>query len=139
MKLVLSSGDVFVLRFDSGEEIISWLIRFTQENKITAAAISGIGSSKEAELGYYDIAAKEYRKKIYSRELEVVGLSGNISVLNNEPVIHLHGVLSNENYDTVGGHIHRLVVSATIEITIMVLRGEIHRKPDSETGLNLLD
>lgn len=138
MKQALSSDNTVVLRLDSGEEVR----KFALENKTTYALISGLGSSKEAELGYYDLDSKEYRKKTYSARLEVVSLAGNIALLNGELAVHMHGPFSTDEYAVLGGHVHRLIrliTNPTMEIAITVLQGEMHRKPDSSTGLNLLD
>jgi predicted DNA-binding protein with PD1-like motif len=128
-----------IARFDPGEELITGLARLADEKNIGAAALSGIGSAAEVELGYYDVAAKEYRKKVFPEKMELVGLSGNISVLNGEKSVHLHGAFSREDYGMVGGHVHRLVVSATVEVVFEIFPATITRRKSEETGLNLMD
>lgn len=128
-----------IVRFDPGEEVASGLARLADEKNIGAAAVSGIGSAAKVELGYYDIAAKEYRKKVFPEKMELVSLSGNIGVLNGEKSVHLHGAFSREDYSTVGGHVHRLVVSATVEVIIEIFSATVTRRKSEEAGLNLMD
>ena len=139
MKLILSSASAMIVRFDPGEELVAGLARFANEKNIGAAAISGIGSAAEIELGYYDVAAKEYRKKVFPEKMELVSLSGNIGVLNGEKSVHLHGAFSREDYSMVGGHVHRLVVSATVEAVVEIFSATVTRRKSEETGLNLMD
>lgn len=139
MKRILSLNDIFVLRFDSGEEVVSGLKEFALENKIISALVSGVSSSKEAELGYYDVNSGEYVKKTYIERLEVVNLTGNIAVLENGPTIHLHGSFSTREYGVLGGRVHNLVTNATMEVSVKVLSEKIERKHDPTTGLNLLE
>ena len=139
MKLVVAKDDTCVLRFDSDEEIVFELMRLADEKNINAAEVSGIGSVSEVELGYYDLDSKEYRKKVFSERMEMVSLKGNLSVSDGTKSAHLHGVFSGPDYQAVGGHVHRAAVSATAEIIVRVLQGELKRRKDAEIGLNLLD
>ncbi|MCL5006989.1 MAG: DUF296 domain-containing protein [Patescibacteria group bacterium] len=138
MKQVLISGDTAVLRFNLGEEIISGLEDFAARQNIAAATVSGTGSASEVELGYYDINAKEYKKKTFSEKMETVGLLGNIALLDGKPSAHIHGTFANKDYQLIGGHVHRLVVNATMETAVNRLAGAIKRERDPEIGLNLI-
>ncbi|MBI4033986.1 MAG: DNA-binding protein [Candidatus Brennerbacteria bacterium] len=143
MRRILSNTWHEILRFDEGEDIVAGILGFARENKIEAAWLSAIGSAKEIELGFYDLEKKKYLDKTFKKPLEVVEASGTISVLDSKPALHLHGVFSDENYQTLGGHIHKLVANATVEVFIHKLgesgSARLERKRDPETGLNLLD
>lgn len=148
MKPIISSRDqerVFVLRFDAGVEIIAGLKDFCNKNKITAGQFSGIGSSGDLILSYYNLKTKEYEDKRFEEDLEVLSLSGNIGIWhnseeNNEDVIvHAHGVFSDRAMVTLGGHVKKLIVSATCEIFLRSIPDDsIIRKFDEKTGLRLI-
>ena len=40
---------------------------------------------------------------------------------------------------THGGHVNELYISATCEMILRLIPGEVGRKPDAVTGLNLFD
>ena len=50
---------------------------------------------------------------------------------------HLHMSAGNGRGEVFGGHLNRAEVSATCEMIIRILPGEVDRYADAETGLNL--
>jgi len=135
---VLTDDEKVVLRFDPGEEVFSGLVRFAKEAGIDAALVSGLGSSSEVELGFYDKDEKEYQKTSFIEPMEILNITGNVGLLDTEITVHLHGSFGLPNYQMIGGHIHRLVVNTTVELMLDTMGGEINREYDEETGLNLL-
>ncbi len=138
MKLILQDNRRFVLRFDKGEDVIVGTTQFLKEQNITACTISGIGSCASIELGYYNEHLKDYRKKPFFEELEILSLIGNGGVKDGQPIVHVHGVFSRTDFSVVGGHVFKADVSATAEISIIKLDGEIKRELNPEFNLNLL-
>ncbi len=139
MKLVLRDGRQKLLRFDKGEDIIKGLLKFMEEQKISACIFNGIGSSLEIELGYYNQHSKEYEKKSFIEDLEVISLIGNGSLLKGKPTIHAHGSFGRKGYSVIGGHVFKLITLATCEIFLTTLEGKIERKNNSDWKLNLFD
>lgn len=137
MEVVFSDKKQDVLRFDPDEDAVLSLVKHVLEEKISAAWISGIGSAREVELGFYDKFDKEYRKQVFNEEMEVVNLSGNVGILNKKPVVHLHGSFGLYDYRVVGGHVHSLIVNTTVEMYLDKIDGVLKRGYDGNTGLNL--
>lgn len=138
MKLLLKDDQRYFLRFDSGEEVLGCLKKFLTNENIFASAFNAIGASKTAELSYFNLETKKYQNKIFEEDLEIVSLTGNSGVLDREVVLHSHTVLSKNDFSTVGGHVIKLVVSATCEMFLIKLDGRMERKLDLESNLNLL-
>ena len=69
----------------------------------------------------------------------MISLNGNITRKDGCPYLHLHIALSDENYNLYGGHLNSAVISITAEIYINILNGEINRRVNPETSLNILD
>ena len=59
--------------------------------------------------------------------------------MNSEVYVHCHAVFSNANMEAIAGHLKDAIVSATCEIFLVKLDGEIERKYDDNIGLNLMD
>jgi len=131
-------GNIFIIRLEKGEEIITTLSKFLSKKKISSAFFSGIGAVEKAVIGFYDLNEKKYFWREFM-ECEVVSLSGNVSILDDRPFIHSHVVLSDISYNCFGGHLREATAGATLEIKLEMLDGKIARKFDTVTGLNLLD
>lgn len=131
-------GNKYVLRLDKGEEIVQTVTRFCKEEGISLGQISGIGAIEKLEIGYFQVSTKEYHTKTLEGDMEILGLSGNISAMKGDTYIHFHIVISDENLNAFGGHLNRAVISATGEIIIDVIEGSIDREFNEEIGLNLI-
>jgi predicted DNA-binding protein with PD1-like motif len=138
MKKILQQERVAILRFDKGEEVIEEIRVYCKNNNIKTGLISAIGAIEEVELGYYDIDQQKYHLKELKEGLEIASLLGNVSILDNELIVHAHGVFSDKNMEVRAGHIMRMVVAATCEVELRILDGLITREYSKEIGLNLM-
>lgn len=138
MQQVHQDGSTIVLRFARGEEVIGALRDFCQQRGIAAAEFRAIGACSAVTLSFYDLAAQTYRDQMITEELEICGLLGNVSRLDQAVVIHAHGTFSDRQGNVRGGHVKRVVVAATCELFLTVVDGELRRVPDPEVGLPLL-
>lgn len=139
MKIVLEEGRKFLLRFDKNEDVVEGIPKFMKEQGTTACVFNGLGSALEIELGYYNKNSKEYERKSFKEDLEVISLVGNGSLIKGEPAIHAHGSFGRKDYSVIGGHVFKLITLATCEIYLTKLEGNLKRKKDSNWNLNLLD
>lgn len=98
----------------------------------------GIGAASETVISWYNPHVQTYKDKILKEDLEIVSLTGNVSLLAGEVILHSHGTFSDKNFETFGGHVKKLVISATCELWLRVFTSGILRKPNNEVGLNLL-
>jgi predicted DNA-binding protein with PD1-like motif len=129
----------YFVRIDRGEEIVATLTRFLAEKDIGCGALTGIGAVDSPELGLFTMTTKEYRRRRFPGEYEIVALTGNVSSLEGKPFAHLHGLFSDVECQVVGGHVFEAVVGVTCEIDLAVYPGEMKRLRDPATSLNLLD
>ena len=139
MKIVLKDNRRYILRFDKGEEVFIQLQEFLMQENIAAAAFNAIGACGEIEVGYFNINLKDYRKKPFYEELEIVSLIGNSVMSEGKPMVHAHGMFSRADFTTLGGHVFKLVVSVTCEMFLIKLDGQMNRKLDEGTNLKLLE
>lgn len=138
MKTVLGDDAHGVIRFDKGEEVVAGLQAFLESQGLSACAISAIGSCSSVELGFYNEHLKDYRKKVFLENLEIVSLSGTGGVLDGKPVLHLHGAFGRTDFSLIGGHVFQLVPAATCEVVLTKLPGALARALDPNWNLKLL-
>ncbi|WP_202319755.1 PPC domain-containing DNA-binding protein [Archaeoglobus neptunius] len=124
------------LRLDYGRGIVEQLSSFLEEKNIQTALISGIGAVRNAEIGYYDQNRKEYVKRKIDMPMEILSLTGNVSLKDGKPFPHIHVVLGVDG-DIYGGHLFEAEVFAC-ELFLVALKGErLERHHDAQTGLYL--
>lgn len=99
--------------------------------------MSAIGAVGSFTAGVFDTKTKQYRANEFEGNFEIVSLSGTVDRMNGAYYAHLHMSAGNEKGEVFGGHLNRAVVSATCEMTLTLIDGEIDRCFDEEVGLNL--
>lgn len=129
----------FVIRLEKGEAALTTLTEFCKTENIFSANFNGIGAFESVELGFYHLDKKEYSWKKFDAAIEVVSLTGNVSLVDNMPFLHIHTVLSDEKFQTVGGHLKEAVVGATLEIFMQTVDLQLNRAMNDEIGLKLLN
>ncbi len=129
-------GGHALVRLEKGEELIEALSLFTQKTGKTSS-FTVLGAATEAELGFYHLGSKKYDWKSFKGEFEIVGGAGNTAYFDGLPVVHFHITLAGDDYKAFGGHVRRLVVGATCEVTVIFHEKRLNRAKNDEVGLNL--
>ena len=130
-------NDKYVVRLDKEEEVIDKITELCKLENITLGTVSALGATDYIKIGLYDVNAKEYISTIMEEPMEITSLIGNISTMNNEIYLHLHINVSDRNMNVKGGHLNECRISATCEIIISKIDGNIDRVKAEEIGLNL--
>lgn len=130
--------DTFVVRLNKGEEVIESLKELCQREDIKLAEITGLGASNLVEIGVFNVNTKEYNTKVFEGMFEITSLIGNATRKDGEVYLHIHINFGDEEGIVKGGHLVRTIISATSEIIIRKIYGEVERKLSDEIGLNLL-
>ncbi len=130
-------GYKYIIRIDKGEEIVSTLKSFCIEQNIKLGTIQGIGATNKATIGLFLTETKSYQKKELTGDMELAPLMGNISTMNGEIYLHLHANLCDSENRAYAGHLNEAYCSATFEVVIDQIEGEVDREFSDEIGLNL--
>jgi uncharacterized protein len=72
-------------------------------------------------------------------QVEVLSLIGDVATFNEEPVEHMHAVVSNPDGTTAGGHVFELNVNPTLEIFITINANPLKKGLDNVSGMKLID
>src|SRR4029079_15256776 len=92
----------WALIFDTGDEVLSPLLAFATRQQVTAARFSAIGAFREATLGYFDWASKQYEKIPVREQVEVLSLVGDVALEGDAPTVHEHVVVGKHPRSTRG-------------------------------------
>ena len=130
-------NNTIVARIDRKEEILEKIKEIALKENIKLANINALGATDECEVGVYNVEEKQYHKNNFKGAYEIVSLTGSINTMNGEFYSHLHMSCGDEQGHVIGGHLNKAIVSATCEMFIYILDGEVDRFKDDITGLNL--
>jgi predicted DNA-binding protein with PD1-like motif len=133
-----STQTVHVGRFDKGSDILPALEIFCAEHDIRTGWVQVMGAVSRVRLAFYDQSTQRYEGKDFVGAYEIVSGTGNISMKEGRPFAHLHMVLSDNQFQTVAGHVMACEVFAA-EFMLTALTGPdvLVRSFDEATGLHL--
>lgn len=134
------NGKVIIRILSRGEDIYKAIESVAIEHNIVAGIFNMIGAVSEAVIGYFDDSKKEYIKKTFKKDMEIVSCMGNITRKSDgSVVVHGHIALADENTNMYGGHLFPgTLAGATGEIFILPMEKTIVREQDKHTGLFLI-
>jgi len=133
-----SVGQAYILKPPFGSDLLPELESYVRANHINLAWLSGVGAVSRATIRYYDQPKQTWLDLDLDQRLEVAGLWGNVSLLNGEPIVHVHCVLADETGRCYGGHLGSNTLVFNLEILLTTLSGPaVIRKMDPQTGLTI--
>lgn len=130
---------VFILILDQGEEPFKAITEFANRERIDGASITAIGAFSEAEVGWFDLAARKYKPIVVKEQCEVLSLMGDIAQGDDgKASLHLHAVLGLQDGSLRGGHFLSGSVQPTLEVTITETIEHLRRKKRADLGIALI-
>ena len=132
------SNNVVAIRLDIGENIVECIKSVARLYDVKSAIVSGIGATDKFTCGVFNPVTREYKENHFLGTYEILSLCGNLTQMNEEPYVHLHIIVGDENCASIGGHLIEARISATAEIFLQIIDQPIDRIRDDDIGLNLL-
>lgn len=130
------AGYLMVLR--QGDDIFEQLEMLTNTEKIKSANFTGMGFVN-AKFGFFNKETKEYDPKDFS-EVEMASMNGSIAWQKNKVSLHVHGVVTDKNFQAFGGHMLAATVSTgSVEILITLHDKKLERVMEQPLGANVLN
>ena len=130
-------GNKIIARIDKGEEILTTIKEISLTENIKLASVQALGATDEFTVGVYKVDEKKYYSNEFKGYFEIVSLTGTINTMDGEFYTHIHMSAGNDKGEVFGGHLNKAIVSATCEMVIDIIDGNVDRKYDEETGLNV--
>ena len=129
----------YAVIFGKGDEALSGLLEFAEKYNITSAHFTAIGALDGADVAWFDLRRKQYKKIPIAGQVEVIAMVGDIALYQGKPVIHSHMVVGAEDGTTHGGHVLDAHVSPTLEVMVTVDPFTMQKRFDPDTDLTLID
>ncbi|MDN3693201.1 DNA-binding protein [Chryseobacterium tructae] len=130
---------IYIVSLKSHSNIVEALTDFVQNQNIQAGEVTGIGAVSEATLRFFSFETKSYVDKTFHEQMEVANISGNVSVIEGKPVLHLHITLGRQDYTALAGHLLEAKINGAGEFILYPLHTRAVKIKDLETGINFYD
>jgi predicted DNA-binding protein with PD1-like motif len=129
----------FIGRFECDDDLLQALTDFCKKENVRLGTFNVVGAVKNAKLGYYNQEQQEYAGCVaIDKKLEIASCLGNISLKDEEIMVHAHIVLADWQGKALGGHLMPGTKIFAAEFQIQEYTGaELHRARDEKTGLPL--
>ena len=138
---VVEDADVvtYVVVCDPGDEAVGALTQFAQAEDLEAASIAAVGAFEHAVVGWFDRAAKDYRRIAVDEQCEVLSLLGDVAEGQDGPILHMHTVLGLSDGTTRGGHLLEGKVFPTLEVVVTETPAELRKVMRPDLGIAVID
>jgi uncharacterized protein len=138
-KVLNENGErTFAVIFESGDEALSGLTRFAEEQNLAASRFTAIGAFSDVVLGYFDWEKKDYVRIPVDEQVEVLSLIGDVALEGTRPKVHAHVVLGLSDGSARGGHLLEAHVRPTLEVILTESPSYLARVHDAASGLPLI-
>lgn len=109
---LLNSGEApaYLLVFHTGQEVMKGLLAFAKKYDLAAGHLTGIGALSGAVIGYFDPEKNAYLRHQEDGQAELLSLTGNLALNDNEPFFHIHVALGLRDGSARGGHLFEATV-----------------------------
>jgi uncharacterized protein len=104
-----------------------------------AAQVTAIGAFQRATIGWFDPAAKQYRRNPVDEQCELLSLIGDVAMGEDGPALHVHAALGLSDGTTRGGHLLEGQVYPTLEAVVTETPAELRKVMRPDLGLALID
>jgi uncharacterized protein len=138
---VVEDADVvtYVVVCDPGDEAVSALTQFARAERLEAAQITAVGGFERATVGWFDRAARDYRRIQVNEQCELLSLIGDVAEGEDGPIVHVHAVLGLSDGTTRGGHLLEGRVFPTLEAIVTETPAELRKIMRPDIGIALID
>ena len=124
-----------VLSLFKGDRLRACVENLAQQEGIVGARVHAIGVLKDPEIGWYELETRGYHKQVFAGLWEVISLTGNLTLLDDKPLLHAHVAMSGHDYKVVGGHLFDGTVGIVLEMFIEPLTEPLYRRTCEDIGL----
>lgn len=136
----ITPKEKYIGKLQHGADLLEELTEACKEQNIQLGRVEAIGAVQKAVIGYYHQDKREYEFLTLDQHLEILNLTGNISIKDGEAMVHAHITLADAKGNAFGGHLSPGTIVFACECIIEAFDGPtLERGFDEVTGLPLWD
>jgi len=129
------AGYLMVLR--QGDDVFAHLQQLAEKEQIPSASFTGMGFVN-AKFGFFNQQTRQYEPREFN-DVELASMTGSIAWKQQQPSLHIHGVVSGRDFAAHGGHMLSATVgTGSLEIMIVVHDKRLERVVVQPLGANVL-
>jgi predicted DNA-binding protein with PD1-like motif len=129
---------VLMGKLPKGADLLEALTDVCRRENVRLAKVEALGAVRRAQVGFYDQTRRAYETMGLDGAMEILSLSGNVSLRDDAAVVHIHAIFGDRSGRAYGGHVMPGCEVFACEYAITVLEGaELSRAFDEATGLPL--
>jgi uncharacterized protein len=138
---IIEDADVvtYVVVCAPGDEAVAALEQFARAERLEASQVTAVGGFERATVGWFDHAAKDFRRIPVEEQCEVISLIGDIAEDRDGPSLNVQVVLGLSDGTTRGGHLIEGRVFPTLEVVVTENPAELRKVTHPELGVALID
>ena len=130
---------IFVVVFQTGDELAEGLLQFAKEQKLSAASFTAVGALSSVRLGWFGWDTKTYEPSVtLDEQVELLSMIGDVALKDGEPVVHAHVVIGRKDGTAHGGHLLTAHIRPTCEVVLTESPAHLQKFIDPESGLALI-
>ncbi len=132
------SKRTFIGQLPTGADLYESISKICIEEDIKVGKVTALGAVSQAAVAYYNQKKKRYKPVKFKKHLEILNCTGNVSLKDGKPFVHVHATFADNKGKVFGGHLTPGTIVFACEVTIDEYDGTtLTRKLDKKTGLNL--
>ncbi len=130
---------IFSVVLSHGDEVVKSLTAFAAKHQLGGSQFTAVGAFERAVVAYFDWSSKEYLRIPIDEQVEVLTLTGDITIDQHWPKVHAHVVVGKRDGTAHGGHLIEGHVRPTLETIVTEVPEHLYRRHDPESGLALIN
>jgi predicted DNA-binding protein with PD1-like motif len=132
-------GDRYQVRLEPRDELIASVTALAEREGIGYASLTGLGAVESISLAYLNRETRQYETHVLDEQLELLGVTGNITLRDGKPFPHVHASVSDRALHVYGGHVMAATAWPNVEIWLRREAEGVARVLDEESGAALMD
>ena len=131
-------GRILTGRLEKEDDLLLSLQAIAHDHGMHSGSVFALGAVQKAQLAYYNQQTQTYQSYELNKPLEILNLTGNLSLKEGEIMLHAHVTLSDEKGSAFGGHLNPGTLVFACEFAIYEHLGTPwEREKEASTGLPL--
>ncbi len=128
----------FMARLSKDSDLLEEITDICRKHGVTLGRVEGLGAVRKACFSYFDQETREYKPMSVDKPLEILKLTGNVTLRDNVPFVHAHVTLGDTEGRAYGGHLAPGTIVFACECIIEAFDGPVlTRELDPATDLFL--